>query len=150
MVGKRGLIAERVVGRRELVGRSVERKSGSRSSGREGSAFANDTRRVEKAQATIGTVKKTKPEGVRDRVFGVDRQRTRARESTCRRDTSEPADHQGSFSLFLSGFIWGVRVWCGVLAASAHMFEKPALLLLLTLSLLSIHPPIYSRSSAIS
>jgi len=68
VVGKRGLIAERVVGRRELVGRSVERKSGSRSSGREGSAFANDTRRVEKAQATIGTVKKTKPVGVRGRV----------------------------------------------------------------------------------
>ena len=71
------------------------------------------------------TVERTRPVGVRDRVFGVDRQRTRARESTCRRDTSEPADHQGSFSLFLSGFLF-VRVCvCEALSVSIELVSCP-------------------------
>ena len=36
--------------------------------------------------------------------------RTRARERTCRRDTHDASGPPGKFSLFLSGFIWGVCV----------------------------------------
>ena len=62
------------------------------------------------------TVERTRPVGVRDRVFGVDRRRTRARESTCRRDTSDTsgqpfATKQGKsrlpyISFFFLYFIW--------------------------------------------
>ena len=97
LVGKTSCWLERreLVGKQELVEESVQ---GQKTSREESRVFGVDRR----------TVERTRPVGVRDRVFGVDRQRTRARESPCRRDTSDASEpaQPGKFFFFCFLFTW--------------------------------------------
>ena len=106
-----------VVGRQELVGRSVERKSGSRSSGREGSAFANDNG-VWKSSSHHRDGEEDETCGCSwscgNRRGGHVRGRARADETRATPAASRLQRNKGSRDsltfYFLSWFIWGVCV----------------------------------------